>query len=139
MNPPKVAFQEFKNRTKHKTIAEVAADLKIEVEEKSEFFQKERFTAKGGFFDEIDMRKRYEGKPEQLANVLRDGRKFFCHIRGVQLIQDPAYSAFLRTLQNPPHNPPKKAPPKQAEDPPKRHPPNKQKITSKKRTCAPQV
>ena len=49
------------------------------------------FSAGGGFYDEIDMKEKYNGKPEQLANIFKYAHSFTCPIRKVKLYQDPEY------------------------------------------------
>ena len=65
------------------------------VEEHSVDFRLDKFSAKGGFYDKIDMGERYKGKPDQLASIFENGRKYFCKIRNVELWQDPEYDAIV--------------------------------------------
>ena len=71
----------------------MAGALTTYVEENHVEYQKGKFIAGGGFFDEIDMKKRYKDKPEQLANIFQNARSFVCGVRNTRLWQDPNYEA----------------------------------------------
>ena len=51
------------------------------------------FTQDADYLDEIDLKTKYEKKPEVLDNILKNGRRFFCPIKKVTLYADPKYSA----------------------------------------------
>ena len=49
------------------------------------------FVGTGEYFDEADMNEKYQGKPEQLANIMANTRSIFCPLRQVWLYEDVKY------------------------------------------------
>eukprot|EP00435_Cladocopium_sp_Y103_P000455 s2333_g1.t1 len=50
------------------------------------------FEGTGEFLDEIDLDKKYQDKPDQLANLKANTRTYFCPVRQVQLFEDVKYT-----------------------------------------------
>ena len=51
------------------------------------------FTMKGEYMDVVDLKKLYEGKPEQLASVMANAKQITCPVRGVVLYENPVYNS----------------------------------------------
>lgn len=54
-----------------------------------------QFNSKGHFMDEEDLKKMYEGKPEQLKSIMENARKFECPVRKITLYENMEYSSAL--------------------------------------------
>eukprot|EP00438_Fugacium_kawagutii_P023632 Skav228701 [mRNA] locus=scaffold3376:4682:10159:+ [translate_table: standard] len=52
-----------------------------------------KFTQDADYVDEVDLRKRYQDRPELAENVLLNGRRFFCPVKKVTMYADPKYNA----------------------------------------------
>jgi hypothetical protein len=88
-----ISQAEFKKKHIHLVSEKLCAALTSFVEENHVDYQKEKFVAGGGFFDEADMRTRYVDKPDQLENVFKNARTVICKVRQIRLWQDPKYEA----------------------------------------------
>ena len=51
----------------------------------------------GKFLDEVDMTKKFEGKPEQLKSVFANTKRIYCNVRNVLLFEDPEYMSKKRS------------------------------------------
>ena len=76
-------------------------DLKAAIQETiSESHSEKEFEAwirDGKFLDEVDMTKKFEGKPEQLKSVFANTKRMYCNVRNVLLYEDPEYMSTKRS------------------------------------------
>ena len=59
--------------------------------------ESEAWIRDGKFLDEVDMTKKFEGKPEQLKSVFENTKRFYCDVRNVLLYEDPEYMSKERS------------------------------------------
>lgn len=72
-------------------------DLKTKVEEhvqdwKSSLTRVE-FNADGEYLDEVDLREKYEKKPDVLTNILQNAQRYFCPVKKCTLYADVKYTS----------------------------------------------
>ncbi|CAK8987073.1 Modification methylase Sau96I (M.Sau96I) (Cytosine-specific methyltransferase Sau96I) [Durusdinium trenchii] len=56
------------------------------------------FNQDGEYMDETDLAKKYEGKPETLAQIMQNTRKYFCPVRQQYMYCDPRYSERVQSM-----------------------------------------
>ena len=56
------------------------------------------FNQDGEYMDETDLAKKYEGKPETLAQIMQNPRKYFCPVRQQYMYCDPRYSERVQSM-----------------------------------------
>lgn len=57
------------------------------------------FEGTGEYFDEVDMKKKYHDKPEQLQSVLANTMTYFCPVRQVLLYEDVKYKRTVKDTE----------------------------------------
>ena len=57
------------------------------------------FEGTGEFFDEVDLAKKYQEKPNQLQNILANTRTYYCPVRQVQLYEDVQYKRTVKDTE----------------------------------------
>ena len=86
-------LQDFYQRWSHLRGDKLREKLEETVEEHKKEVTRVEFNQEMLFFDETDLTKRYENKPDQLKNIIENGRKYFCNVRKCTLYGDPNYTA----------------------------------------------
>ena len=67
--------------------------VKERIEECKVTEEKDLFINDGHYLDEIDLKIKYEKKPQQLESILENARTVFCPVRKVKLYEDPDYNS----------------------------------------------
>ena len=83
--------QEFKERHQHIQAKDLPSALNTYVEEESSEYRHKSMIKSGHFLDEIDLRKKYADKPDQLESIFKNAPTFYCKIRGCDLWGDPDF------------------------------------------------
>ena len=71
----------------------LAAKMQESITRTKSRFLTTRFTGRGTFLDEADLREKYKEKPEQLANMLKHAETYLCPYRKVELYKDMEFTA----------------------------------------------
>ena len=78
---------------------ELLARLQESVTEYKRTSSSVEFTGTGEYYDEEDLKKRYEGKPEQLKNLLANTKTYYCPVKQVWLFEDVTYKRVARDAE----------------------------------------